>query len=178
MKQKSFLALGVANPKHEWEFVLSKEGWRIRQTTSFSAKSIRLSRKASPIQQEDSAAFLSALRSAPTSRRFPLKAMSKEKSHRYSAPKKKLDSLDEKLVFLDGNKRTAVIFANHFLIRRGLGLLVIPAERVEEYKKLLAAFYETDDKKDIRFPQREVHDGPLGQQPDCDCNPGFSWHRQ
>jgi hypothetical protein len=35
------------------------------------------------------------------------------------------------------------------LIRHGLGLIVIPAERVDEYKKLLVAFYETDDKEAI-----------------------------
>jgi fido (protein-threonine AMPylation protein) len=52
-------------------------------------------------------------------------------------------------IFLDGNKRTAVIFANHHLIQNGKGLIVIPAEAVPKFKKLLIHFYETDEKDDI-----------------------------
>ena len=55
----------------------------------------------------------------------------------------------KKQVFLDGNKRTAVIFANHILIKHAGGIIVIPAELVEEYKKLLIHYYETDEKNDI-----------------------------
>ena len=45
-------------------------------------------------------------------------------------------------VFIDGNKRAAVIFANHFLIAHGQGFLVIPEAHVPEFKKLLVAYYE------------------------------------
>lgn len=45
-------------------------------------------------------------------------------------------------IFLDGNKRTAVLFANHYMISKGYGLIVIPAELVREYKKLLIDYYE------------------------------------
>ena len=45
-------------------------------------------------------------------------------------------------IFLDGNKRTAVIFANHYMISKGYGLIVIPAELVGEYKKHLINYYE------------------------------------
>ncbi len=48
-------------------------------------------------------------------------------------------------VFLDGNKRAAVIFANHYLIAHGMGFLVIPEKEVPEFKKLLVAFYEGED---------------------------------
>ncbi len=51
----------------------------------------------------------------------------------------------KKQLFLDGNKRTAVIFANHYLISHGMGTIVIPAESVPEYKKLLIRYYESDD---------------------------------
>ena len=56
----------------------------------------------------------------------------------------------KKQIFLDGNKRTAVLFANHILIANGKGLIVIPAEKVNEYKKLLVEYYETDDSKEIK----------------------------
>ena len=45
-------------------------------------------------------------------------------------------------VFIDGNKRAAVIYANHFLIAHGQGFLVIPEVHVPEFKKLLVAYYE------------------------------------
>ena len=48
-------------------------------------------------------------------------------------------------IFNDGNKRTAVIFANHFLIANGGGLLVIPEACVPEFKQRLVEYYETDD---------------------------------
>lgn len=48
-------------------------------------------------------------------------------------------------VFLDGNKRASVIFANHYLIAHGMGVLVIPEKEVPEFKKLLVAFYEGED---------------------------------
>ena len=55
----------------------------------------------------------------------------------------------KKQMFIDGNKRTSVIFANHYLISKGKGLIVIPVEKVEEYKKLLIEFYESDNKDKI-----------------------------
>lgn len=45
-------------------------------------------------------------------------------------------------VFKDGNKRASVIFANHYLIAKGKGLLVIPEKEVPEFKKMLIEYYE------------------------------------
>jgi prophage maintenance system killer protein len=53
-------------------------------------------------------------------------------------------------LFIDGNKRSAVIFANHYLISKGLGLIVIPAELVEEYRKRLIDYYEGKNVKEIK----------------------------
>ena len=53
-------------------------------------------------------------------------------------------------VYLDGNKRTAIIFANHYLISHGKGLIVIPAELVSEYKKHLVNYYEDKDLDTIK----------------------------
>ena len=52
-------------------------------------------------------------------------------------------------VFIDGNKRAAVIYANHYLIAHGQGLLVIPEAHVSEFKKLLMMYYEGQDSKRI-----------------------------
>lgn len=48
-------------------------------------------------------------------------------------------------IFIDGNKRASVIFANHYLISHGQGFLVIPEEHVPEFKQKLVAFYEGED---------------------------------
>ena len=48
-------------------------------------------------------------------------------------------------IFIDGNKRTSIIFANHYLISNGVGMIVIPTDRVAEYKKLLVNYYETNN---------------------------------
>ena len=58
-------------------------------------------------------------------------------------------------VFNDGNKRAAVIFANHFMISKGQGLLVIPESHVSEFKGLLVAYYEDRDNDEIRKFMRE-----------------------
>ena len=59
-------------------------------------------------------------------------------------------------IFIDGNKRAAIIFANHFLIKNGEGLLVVPEAKVEEFKPLLVRYYEgNDEEKIIRFLKDE-----------------------
>ena len=53
-------------------------------------------------------------------------------------------------VFLDGNKRASVIFANHYMISHGHGLIVIPENHVPEFKKKLVDYYESANIADIR----------------------------
>lgn len=45
-------------------------------------------------------------------------------------------------IFIDGNKRSSVIFANHLLIRDGAGLLAVPEAGVDKFKALLVDYYE------------------------------------
>ena len=52
--------------------------------------------------------------------------------------------------FVDGNKRASVIFANHFLISHGAGMLIIPDKLVPEFKKQLVGFYESGKEAEIR----------------------------
>lgn len=59
-------------------------------------------------------------------------------------------------IFNDGNKRASVIFANHFMISKGQGLIVIPESHVPEFKKLLVAYYENHDQGEIAAFMRNV----------------------
>ena len=52
-------------------------------------------------------------------------------------------------IFIDGNKRASVIYANHYLIAHGQGFLVIPEEFVPEFKEQLVRYYEGEDKQVI-----------------------------
>jgi len=52
-------------------------------------------------------------------------------------------------IFNDGNKRASVIFANHYMITKGQGLIVIPESHVPEFKRLLVAYYEDRDNGEI-----------------------------
>lgn len=58
-------------------------------------------------------------------------------------------------IFIDGNKRAAIIFANHFMISKGLGLLVVPENIVSEFKRLLIAYYEGKDEESIKIFLKE-----------------------
>ncbi len=61
-------------------------------------------------------------------------------------------------IFNDGNKRAAVIFANHYLIAKAGGLLVIPENHVPAFKRLLVAYYEGKDTGEIKtFLKQNCH---------------------
>ena len=53
-------------------------------------------------------------------------------------------------IFIDGNKRASVIFANHYLIAHGQGFLVIPEEHVPVFKRLLVRYYEGESIEVLR----------------------------
>lgn len=52
-------------------------------------------------------------------------------------------------IFNDGNKRASVIFANHYLISQGGGMIIIPEKYVPEFKRLLVTYYEDKDNGEI-----------------------------
>lgn len=52
-------------------------------------------------------------------------------------------------IFNDGNKRASVIFANHYLISQGGGMIIIPEKYVPEFKRLLVIYYEDKDNGEI-----------------------------
>lgn len=70
-----------------------------------------------------------------------------------NATKKAIDLMlyiMRKQMFLDGNKRTAMICANRVLIENGAGLINIDVEYIEEFKTKLIGYYETNQKEEIQ----------------------------
>lgn len=57
-------------------------------------------------------------------------------------------------MFIDGNKRVAQLIANKVMIQNDIGIFQIPIEKLEEFKRLLIEFYETNhDEEIIEFMQ-------------------------
>lgn len=52
-------------------------------------------------------------------------------------------------VFIDGNKRVAQLMANKVLIENDIGIFQIPIEKLEEFKGVLIAFYESGNEEEI-----------------------------
>ena len=65
-----------------------------------------------------------------------------------------------KQIFLDGNKRTAMLAANHELIKNGCGIITIPIEDQNKFRELLINYYETADMNRIKnFVYEKCLDG-------------------
>lgn len=149
--------LKVINLKHAWEFILNKNV--ILSKTSFSILCT-----INKLVEEGFYYNAGYLRSTPVkiggtkwTPSIPVESDIKEDID--DIINKNIEDIDKsielllyvvkKQMFLDGNKRTSVIFANHYLISKGKGLIVIPDTKVEIYKKLLVDYYETNDNKKI-----------------------------
>ena len=52
-------------------------------------------------------------------------------------------------IFNDGNKRTATLFANMFMIQNGLGILSIPVDKKLEFYNALTKYYDDDCNKEL-----------------------------
>lgn len=58
--------------------------------------------------------------------------------------------------FNDGNKRTATLVANMFMIQNGLGILSVPPDKILEFYNALTDFYADDNHKiDLKMFLRE-----------------------
>lgn len=55
-----------------------------------------------------------------------------------------------KQMFFDGNKRTAMLAANHMLIKSGAGIVTIPIEIQPQFTKMLIDFYESGNMEQIK----------------------------
>jgi len=68
--------------------------------------------------------------------------------------------LMRKQMFVDGNKRTAMLAGNHVMISSGCGILSVPIEKQRSFTQMLIAFYETNDMEKVKqFVYDECLDG-------------------
>lgn len=150
--------LKIVNLKHAWEFILNKNV--ILSNTNFT-----LLCEINKMIEEGFYYSAGMVRNVPVSiggttwkPDLPIESVIKEELDEIL--NKKMDDVDKaielllytmkKQVFIDGNKRTSVIYSNHYLISKGKGIIVIPAELTEEFKDLLIPYYEGKDEKQIK----------------------------
>lgn len=53
-------------------------------------------------------------------------------------------------MFIDGNKRVAMLFANKIMIDNGCGIITIAQENQQAFYEKLIKFYESEDNKDLK----------------------------
>lgn len=150
--------LKIVNLKHAWEFILNKNV--ILSDTNFP-----LLCEINKFVEEGFYYNAGKLRSVPVSiggtkwkPELPIESIIKEDIQNIF--NMKINDIDKaielllyvmkKQIFIDGNKRTSIIFANHYLISKGQGIIAIPANLTNEYKQLLIDYYEGKDSTEIK----------------------------
>lgn len=150
--------LKIVNLKHAWEFILNKNV--ILSDTNFA-----LLCEINKLVEEGFYYTAGKVRNTPVTISgttwkpdLPIESIIKEEL--LEIFNKELNDVDraielllytmKKQIFIDGNKRTAVIYSNHYLISKGKGIIVIPAELTQEFKDILIPYYEGKDETKIK----------------------------
>lgn len=148
----------IINLKHAWEFILNEN--IILSDTNFSLlceinKLVEQGFYYSAGKTRTVEVNIGGTNCKPD---FPIESIIKEELNDIFS--KKISDIDraielllyvmKKQIFIDGNKRTSIIFANHYLISKGKGIIVISVELIDEYKDLLINYYEGKDKEEIK----------------------------
>ena len=150
--------LKIINLKHAWEFILNKNV--ILSDTNFA-----LLCEINKMVEEGFYYTAGKVRNVPVTiggttwkPELPIESIIKEELS--DIFNKKMEEVDraielllytmKKQIFIDGNKRTSVIYSNHYLISKGKGIIAIPAELTQEFKDLLIPYYEGKDQIKIK----------------------------
>lgn len=150
--------LKIVNLKHAWEFILNKN-------IILTKSNLSLLCEINKIVEEGFYYTAGKIRNVPVSiggtnwtPELPIESAIKEELEAILG--REIDTTDKavelllyimkKQIFIDGNKRTSIIFINHYLISNGKGLIGIPAELTEEFKDLLISYYEGKDEMKIK----------------------------
>ena len=143
----------IINLKHAWEFILDKD-------VILSPSNYYLSSYIAKIVNEGFYQDGGRIRVVPvtiggTTYIPPIPIESNIKDDIDNIINSNIDKIDiaielilyimKKQIYYDVNKRTAVIFGNHYMIANALGLIVIPYDKVNEFKQKLILYYEDKD---------------------------------
>lgn len=150
--------LKIVNLKHAWEFILNKNV--ILSDTNFA-----LLCEINKMVEEGFYYSAGKVRNVPVriggtawTPDLPIESVIKEELE--DILNREMNDVDraielllytmKKQIFIDGNKRTSVIYSNHYLISKGKGIISIPTDLTEKFKDLLIPYYEGRDEEKIK----------------------------
>lgn len=143
----------ILNLKHAWEFILDKD---VIQSDSNYYMLCHIAK----LVNEGFFMDGGRIRSVPVSiggcsyiPPIPIETVVREKINQIMISDKEVIDVAIELclycmktqIFIDGNKRASVIYANHYLVAHGQGFIIIPESEVSKFKTLLIKYYEGED---------------------------------
>ena len=150
--------LKIINLKHAWEFILDKDV--ILSPTSYYVSQYTAKLINEGFYQDGGRIRLVPVRIGGTEYIPPIPSEKVVRATINNIINDSIEDIDKAIeialyimktqVFIDGNKRTAIILANHYLVSKGKGILVVPYNKVSEFKKLLVAYYEGNCETEIK----------------------------
>ena len=150
--------LKIINLKHAWEFILDKDV--ILSPTSYYVSQYTAKLINEGFYQDGGRIRLVPVRIGGTEYIPPIPSEEVVRATINNIINDSIEDIDKAIeialyimktqVFIDGNKRTAIILANHYLVSKGKGILVVPYNKVSEFKKLLVAYYEGNCETEIK----------------------------
>jgi len=148
----------ILNLKHAWEFILDPDVIQAKSDLNLLCHIAKLVNEGFFMDGGKIRGVPVSIGGSTYKPPIPIESIVKEQIDEIlNSRKKPIDIAIElcmycmkKQIFIDGNKRAAVIYANHFLIAHGQGFLVIPEKHVSEFKKKLVTFYERGKLDTIR----------------------------
>ena len=147
----------ILNLKHAWEFILDKDVIQSKSDFYLLSHIARLINEGFYSDGGRVRVVPVSIGSSSYIPPIPIESDVKEKLDKIiNSKKSEIDKAIELClysmkaqIFIDGNKRASVIYANHYMISKGLGLIVISEQLVSEFKQLLIKYYEGDDNEHI-----------------------------
>jgi len=143
----------ILNLKHAWEFILDNDVIQTKTDYYLLSHIGRLVNEGFFVDGGKIRGVPVSIGGSTFKPPIPIESVVKEKID--SILKSQKDTIDIAIelcmysmktqIFIDGNKRASVIYANHYLISHGEGLLVIPENHVSEFKRKLVDYYEGED---------------------------------
>lgn len=143
----------ILNLKHAWEFILDKDvilAPSIYYLSSYIAKIVNEGFYLDGGRIRGIPVTIGGSTYIPP---IPIELVVKEDiDNLIHSDKDKIDIAIELILYVmktqiynDGNKRIAIIFGNHYMIANALGLIIIPYDKVNEFKEKLILYYEDKD---------------------------------
>ena len=151
--------IAINNLKYAWQFILENEG--IEYDYKALCQIHKLTCDKLVLEKN-----LGRIRTTPVNiggtkwkPQFPIESQIKEELERLlNQPLKTKTEIAIEIMlwimrrqmFIDGNKRVAMLFANKIMIDNGCGIITISQDNQETFFEKLIKFYETGDEKDLK----------------------------